>query len=158
VLTLNLFYDVTEPVNGTVLDDVRQLTNKMAALTQKPDGQQQPPAVTVSWGADPPPGSDFPFTGVVTRLTQNFKLFSRDGKPLRADLTVELTEFFDPETKQKPRAELTSLLVKQGDTLSGIAATNYRDPGRWREIAEANNLDDPRKLAPGLRLSIPKSG
>lgn len=157
-LTLNLFYDVTESVDGVPVDDVRKKTNNIVALTQIPPGKSAPPAVQVSWGGTPPPGSDFPFTGVVTRLTQTFKLFSSDGKPLRAELAVELTEYVEAGNRQAAGPKASTQQVKQGDTLSGIAAQNGCAPADWRRIAEANNLDDPRKLPPGLRLSIPGRG
>jgi hypothetical protein len=159
VLTLNLFFDVTEPVNGKPVSDVREETGKIVALSRIRRGLDRPPVVVVAWGGDPPDAanSDFPFTGVVTQLTQTFKLFSSEGQPLRADMTVVFTEFLDPEKDRKQTdPEFTTRLFKRGDSLSGIAAANYRDPGLWRIIAEANNLDDPRHIPVGLRLSIPK--
>jgi nucleoid-associated protein YgaU len=113
----------------------------------------------VSWGMEPPAGSDFPFTGVVTQLTQRFDLFLADGRPVRANLTVAFTEYLDPmkdELENDP--EFTTRLVKRGDTLSSIAGEVYRDPTMWRVIAEANQLDDPRQVPVGLRLNIPKVG
>ena len=156
-LTLNLFYDVTEPSKDKPVDDVREETNKMVGLTRIQRGLEHPPGVLVDWGSAPPTNSDFPFIGVVTQLTQAFKLFSSDGKPIRADLTVVFTEFLYPEKDQKKTdPEFTTRLVKRGDSLSGIAAASYRDPSLWRILAEANNLDDPRRIPVGLRLSIPK--
>jgi nucleoid-associated protein YgaU len=29
------------------------------------------------------------------------------------------------------------------------------DPGAWRQIAEQNNIDDPRRIPPGTTLLIP---
>jgi len=156
-LTLNLFYDVTETVNGKVVKDVREETNKMVALTRIQKGLDRPPAVVVSWGAAPPTNSDFPFTGVVNQLTQAFKLFTSDGKPVRADLTVSFTEYLEPKKDLlQTDPEFTTRLVKRGDTVSSIAAEAYQDPALWRIIAEANELDDPRQLQIGLRLAIPK--
>jgi len=156
-LTLNLFYDVTESVNGKVVKDVREETNKMVALTRIQKGLDRPPAVVVSWGAAPPTNSDFPFTGVVHQLTQAFKLFTSDGKPVRADLTVSFTEYLEPKKDLlQTDPEFTTRLVKRGDTVSSIAAEAYQDPALWRIIAEANELDDPRQLQIGLRLAIPK--
>jgi len=156
-LTLNLFYDVTETVNGKVVKDVREETNKMVALTRIQKGLDRPPAVVVSWGAAPPTNSDFPFTGVVHQLTQAFKLFTSDGKPVRADLTVSFTEYLEPKKDLlQTDPEFTTRLVKRGDTVSSIAAEAYQDPALWRIIAEANELDDPRQLQIGLRLAIPK--
>ena len=72
-------------------------------------------------------------------------------------MTVNVMEFLDPEKdKRQTDPEFTTRLVKRGDTVSSIAAEIYRDPGLWRRIAEANNLDDPRQLHIGLRLAIPK--
>lgn len=157
-LTVNLFYDVTESsaTNGSLSKDVRQETNKMVVLTQIERGLDRPPAVMVSWGGAPPANSDFPFTGVVSQLTQTFKLFTSEGIPVRAELAVIFTEYKEPKKdKLETDPELTTRLVKRGDTLSSIAAEMYRDPSKWRMIAVANSLDDPRRLEIGRRLSIP---
>jgi nucleoid-associated protein YgaU len=54
-------------------------------------------------------------------------------------------------------SDRTKLLrVVRGDTLSHIAAREYNDPGEWRVIAEENGLDNPRLLAPGTTLLIPR--
>lgn len=156
-LSLELFYDVTEPINGVTVADVREKTNDIVKLTLIQRELKRPPAVQISWGAAPPANSDFPFTGVVSTLTQRFTLFSSDGKPLRATLNVTFTEFLDPELNQRQTdPEFTTRRIKRGDTLSGIAAEVYRDPALWRLIAEANNLDDPRHLIIGQMLAIPK--
>jgi nucleoid-associated protein YgaU len=78
---------------------------------------------------------------------------------VRANLAITFTEFLDPELdKRQTDPELTTRILKPGDTLSSIAAEVYRDPRRWRIIAEANRLDDPRNLQSriGQRLTIPK--
>lgn len=156
-LTLNLFYDVTEQSSPTgKAYDVRKETNKMVVLTQIERKRDRPPAVMVSWGGAPPANSDFPFTGVVTQLSQTFKLFTSEGIPIRAELSVTLKEYKDPEKdKRETDPNVTTRLVKRGDTLSSIAAEMYRDPRKWRVIAEANAMDDPRRLDIGRRLSIP---
>jgi nucleoid-associated protein YgaU len=156
VLTLELFFDVTEGgAEGTTFD-VRDETNKIVALTRIGRNRAQPPVCRVSWGKAPD-GSDFPFDGVVTSLSQTFVLFRGTGEPLRANLAVVFTEFIDPEqNKKKTDPDLTTYLVKRGDTLSSIAAKLYRDPALWRPIAEANGIDDPRGLTIGARLSVPR--
>ncbi len=166
-LTLDLFYDATEPVlvGGVpqLLDDVRQETNRMVALTRIEKGSDKsngsdmrPPVVEVSWGGAGPDLSDFPFRGVVTSLTQNFTLFGNDGKPLRATLAVSLTEFLSKRADQmKTDPVLTTRVVQGGDRLDGIAADYYSDPSQWRRVAAVNGIDDPRRLPAGLRLTIP---
>lgn len=158
-LTLELFYDVTEPIDGTRIDDVRQETNKLVTLARKDRDLGRPPVVAIEWGAAPLTGSDFPFFGVVSGMTQNFTLFDANGTPLRANLDVTFTEFADPEIDQrKLDPEFTTRAVKRGDTLSSIAAELYGDPALWRSIALANRLEDVRRLEIGRRLQIPKIG
>ncbi|NJO40779.1 MAG: LysM peptidoglycan-binding domain-containing protein [Cyanobacteria bacterium CRU_2_1] len=186
VLTLELFFDATAPINGRRIDDVRQETDKIVNLTRIERESQQPPVCMISWGSQssiglvgalieetvgevvgipglslfnksPSAGLDFPFKGVVTNLEQNFTLFKRNGKPVRATLNVRFTEFFDPEEdKRYTDPELTTRQIKRGDTLSSIASEAYNDPKRWRVIAEANGIDDPRRLEIGETLTIPK--
>ena len=156
-LTLELFYDVTEPIDGTRIDDVRKETNKVVTLARKDRHLGRPPVVAIEWGAAPLTGPDFPFIGVVSTLTQNFTLFNANGTPVRANLNVTFTEFADPEIDQrKLDPEFTTRVVKRGDTLSSIAAELYGDPALWRAIALANRLDDPRHLEIGRHLAIPK--
>ena len=158
-LSLSLFFDTTE-VTDDSKKDVRTLTNKVLKLTRivrDLSPSPRPPICVISWGKEPPQGSDFPFTGVLTQLTQAFNLFLPDGRPIRATLTVVFTEYLDPtkdELENDP--EFTTRLVKRGDTLSSIAAEVYGDPTEWRAIAEYNQIDDPRQVPVGLRLSVPK--
>lgn len=157
-LTLELMFDVTEPIDGQTIQDVRTKTNAIVALTRIEPKKQKPPVCEVSWG-NAPVNSDFPFTGVVTNLTQNFLLFRSTGEPVRAKLTVVMTEALDVVTDQRETdPEMTTRRVRRGDSVTGIAADVYRDPAQWRVIAEANNLDDPRRLKIGATLSIPKLG
>jgi len=157
-LSLELFFDTTEE-SDDAKKDVRNLTNNIVKLTRivRDLDPQRPPVCVVSWGRETPPGSDFPFTGVVSQLTQRFNLFMSDGRPVRANLTVAFTEYLDPtkdELENDP--EFTTRLVKRGDTLSSIAGQVYRDPTNWRVIAEANGVDDARRIPVGVRLNIPK--
>lgn len=154
-LTLNLFFDVTEPVKGKRINDVRKLTNAVAALGRIERTLGYPPIVRIAWG-HAPLGSDFPFTGVLTSLTQNFTLFADNGKPLRADLNATFVEFLNPDMDLRlTDPELTTRQVRRGDTLASIAAEVYQDARQWRRIADANQLDDPRRLDVGRTLSIP---
>ncbi len=156
-LTLKLFYDVTEPIDGRVIDDVRLETNKLVKLSRIDRDLKRPPVVQILWG-QAPIGSDFPFTGVMTSLIQTFVLFTSEGKPVRANVDVSFTEFLEPKLDQlETDPEMTTYRIKCGDSLQGIAAALYGDPSRWRLIAEANELDDPRTLPIGRTLSIPES-
>ncbi|MGH8571151.1 MAG: LysM peptidoglycan-binding domain-containing protein, partial [Gammaproteobacteria bacterium] len=116
-----------------------------------------PPVCHLSWGTF----TDI-FTGVLTQLDQRFTLFLSDGTPVRATLSCSFLEF---QTRAHRRArEMNSAdvvktrVVRRHDTLHSIAAEEYRDPSRWRHIASANGILNPRELKPGTVLTIPKLG
>ena len=116
-----------------------------------------PPTCRISWGEAGSQNLDFPFVGVLQSLRQDFTLFDSNGRPLRANLDLTFHETLSPEEDQRRNdPEFATRLVKRGDNLSGIAAEMFDDPARWRLIADANNLDNPRKLEIGMSLSIPK--
>ena len=79
----------------------RKETNKVVTLARKDRDLGRPPVVAIEWGAAPLTGSDFPFFGVVSQLTQTFTLFKADGTPVRATLSVTFTEFADPKIDQR---------------------------------------------------------
>jgi nucleoid-associated protein YgaU len=156
-LQLSLLFDSYEA--GT---DVRDLTSKVAQLTQVAAKASRPPIVRIIWGPDKPHFAGLPFTGVVETVTQKFTLFLDDGTPVRAtlDLTLHETRAPDKQTKDtnpntgspfRPR----TWVVKRGDSLWGIAASEYNDPAKWRPIALENKIVNPRELKSGAILLIP---
>jgi hypothetical protein len=161
-LSLKLFFDVTDSpvINGQRIKDVRKLTDKLVKLTLKEragNKELAPPKCRISWGEGRSPSLDFPFVGVVQSLRQEFTLFDSNGTPLRANLDVTFLEFLSAEVdKRRNDPEFTTRIVKRGDTISSIAAEMLDDPSRWRIIADANHLDNPRTLEVGMSLSIPK--
>jgi nucleoid-associated protein YgaU len=99
--------------------------------------------------------------GVLESLNVTYVLFTPDGVPLRAKLSVAMKEYrpVAVQVKERPTASPDfekSWVVRRGDTLSGIAGAVYRDPSQWREIATANSITDPRRLTPGDRLLLPR--
>jgi hypothetical protein len=100
------------------------------------------------------------FKCIVENVKQKFTLFSHEGVPLRATLTVALREYRTLE-EQLQRLNLSSPdrthshVVQHGETLSRLAAQYYDRPGQWRAIAQENGIDDPRRLAAGTVLDIP---
>lgn len=59
-----------------------------------------------------------------------------------------------PGGKEKPAAGGTHV-VKKGDTLWALAARELGDGRRWKEIARANGVKNPRLLQIGTKLRIP---
>jgi nucleoid-associated protein YgaU len=159
-LSLELFFDTSIPAKTlgvTKLEDVRQQTNKIVMLTRIETGEAHPRVCELIWG-NAPAGSDFPFKGVITSLNQKFTQFSRDGKPVRAYLSVTFREFLDPQLDKRrtDRPSLTTRVLKGGDSLSNMAGDLYHDPKRWRLIAETNGIDNPLKIPVGQAITIPK--
>jgi nucleoid-associated protein YgaU len=100
------------------------------------------------------------FKCLVDSVKQRFMLFSPQGVPLRATLTVSLKEYktlkeqIDEINKQSADHSHTHV-VQADETLSQISNDVYGDPSQWRAIADQNNLLDPLLLLPGSILKIP---
>jgi hypothetical protein len=101
------------------------------------------------------------FRCVLESIKQKFTLFSSEGVPLRATLTVTLREYrtLNDQLEQlhlsspdRTHAHVTA----QGDTLASISNRYYDRCDDWRSIADANSIDDPRRLGVGLLLQIPR--
>jgi nucleoid-associated protein YgaU len=148
-LELELLLDTYES-GGDVRDPVKRVTS----LMDIDPTTHAPPVVLFTWGS-------LAFTCVLARASQKFIMFRPDGTPVRARVTVTFDEFrnADLEAKEVKRetADYTKLhVVSQGETLSTIAAQVYGASATWRPIAIHNGIDDPRALAVGLRLEIPR--
>jgi len=168
-LSVDLFFDTTDGGTGAGATSVTTVTDPVYALTKIEPAGHAPPIVTFSWNASFP-GAALPpaagnqrrnaFRGVVESCRQKFTFFSPEGIPLRATLTLTLREY---KTLDEQLSQLNlsspdrthSYLTREGDTLSGVAALYYFRPAEWRRIASENKIDDPRRLDPGVVLSIP---
>jgi hypothetical protein len=164
-ITLELFFDTTE--HGMVDDvkDVREETRKVYALLKVDSETHAPPRCELAWGEGGQLfsfGSKKPTRCVVESVSEEFNLFSPGGVPLRAKLNVTFREYttVEEQLKETPRhsADRTKVrTVQRGQTLSLISWLEYRDPARWRLIADENGLDDPRAIEPGMELRIPRA-
>src|SRR5262245_60092949 len=153
-LALELFFDSTEKPDPE--RDVRRQTDRIVKLTRilRHLDNPRPPICKIEWGGK---SEDFPFVGVVSSLEQNFLLFQATGQPVRATLKVTFLEFLvlgDDQRKTDP--ELTTRVVRRGDSLASIAAQVYDDPSAWRAIARANRIENPLAIVPGTKLTLPK--
>lgn len=160
-LTMELFFDTYE-----TNQDVRVHTSKLVKLlvptTNQGNDGKRPPLIQLDWGhADPDTANSyFPFVCVLEKLTQKFTLFNETGTPVRATANVTFKQFRLPEEELKRNPQRKSFpfqiyTARAGDTLSGIAAKHWKDPARWREIADSNPIDNPRLVEPGQTLLIP---
>lgn len=151
-LEMELFFD-TYDTPELQKRDVRELTNRITGLLTIDSDLHAPPVLLVSW-------SSLQFRCVLARASQKFIMFTNDGTPVRARVTVTFNEFIDAEREareiNRQTADFSKLYtVTQGQTLSTIAAITYDNAQLWRPIAVANNIDDPRTIETGQSLLIP---
>ena len=153
-LSVELLADTTD-----TLEDVRQVYVEPVRGLLDIDGDfHAPPIVRFVWEES---GADRVFVGVLESLSTTFVLFSEEGVPLRAKMSLAFKEYRTIGAQLKdlhlssPDVE-KSYLVRVGDTLASIAASAFKDPSLWREIALANGIVDPRRLEPGEQLTIPR--
>jgi LysM repeat protein len=149
-LTADLIVDTSD-----TLDDVRdKYVNKLRDLQRINTELHAPPIVKFGWAKQE-------FKGVLETLNITYTLFTPEGVPIRAKLSVTIKEYrpVEIQVKESPKASPDfekAYTVRRGDTLASIAAAIYRDPSLWRPIAEANGIQDPRRIAPGRNLLIPR--
>ncbi|MCB9566037.1 MAG: LysM peptidoglycan-binding domain-containing protein [Myxococcales bacterium] len=124
-------------------------TNKVVELTQINRELHRPPNCEVWWGMV------LLCVGPLSSLSQSFTRFLADGTPVRAKLSCTFTASADEEAELRSSDVEKTHTVRLGDTLHAIAGLHYGDPGKWRVIARANQIDDPRALRPGTVLAIP---
>ncbi len=142
--TSKLSFDLWFDVNATAFDmrpedDVRRLTEKVAYFI-KPrktsDDKYIAPGVRFSWGT-------FWFDGTMDSLNETLEFFSEDGRPLRAQLSVSLSQQeiqFNigrqggPALGQTPPGTVPQQTINEGDTLQDKLGENWQEGARQRDI------------------------
>jgi hypothetical protein len=142
-LSTEFFFDTTD--SGT---DVRWRTNPIENLTLPLAKTKTPPQLMLVWGS-------LAFKCYVVSVRAEFDYFSSEGVPLRAKLQVQF-KGEDAAYAGAGSGAPDSVEVAPGQALSDIAAQRYQDPGQWRVVAEANDIDDPRRIPAGTRVNLPE--
>jgi nucleoid-associated protein YgaU len=166
-LSVELFFDTTDDGMADFATSVTDKVERFYDLVKQNRTTHAVPRCLFSWGA-PPSGAaqgkkpvsnaPFYFKCVVESVDRKFTLFSPEGVPLRARVTVKMREYQTVEemTRTLESADHTKAHVLQRrERLDQIAAREYDTPAEWRRIAEANDIDDPRSVRPGTVLKVP---
>lgn len=167
-LTVEILLDATgaSPAGGFVgsalskvakaLKGVDVLIAAFFATTQLPDPiSHKPNHLKVIWGAG------LFFECRLTSATVSYKLFGRDGRPLRASISATFKEAPTKLSLAKIKNFFSSpdvtkeYVVLAGDTIYNIADRFYEDESFYLQIAEANDLKNYRRLIPGTKLILP---
>jgi Contractile injection system tube protein/LysM domain len=166
-LALQLWFDVTALEDGeNTINDVRKLTQKVAYfITPKKEGKKfVPPAVRFLWGS-------FQFDGLMDSLEESLEFFSNDGRPLRASMSLALSRqkirAFKIIEPRRPPPPAASTLADPGAPAgtkphtpapAGATVQSLADQeglgSNWQAIAAANNIENPRLLAPGQLIDL----
>lgn len=115
--------------------------------------EHRPNYLIISWGA-------LLFKGVLTEMDITFKLFSPDGKPLRATANAKFTGFIEDNLRvaieNNSSPDLTHIrIVNEGDTLPLMTYRIYGDSKYYLEVAKANKISNFRKLRVGQQIFFP---
>ena len=158
-LTLQLWFDVNAPQEGETVNDVRKMTEKISYfITPSPDPKDKkkfiPPAVRFIWGS-------FQFDGLMESLEESLEFFSNEGIPLRASMSLNLSQQKIDQYKFPKDAPASRPLpgtrpltpVPSGSTVQGLASSQGSS-GDWQSIAAANGIENPRQLAVGQFLDL----
>jgi nucleoid-associated protein YgaU len=149
-LTAEVLVDTSD-----TLEDVRdKYVNKLRGLMNLNRELHAPPIVAFTWDQQV-------FRGVLDSLNVTYTLFTSDGRPLRAKLSISMKEYRPVKIQVKGNPTSSpdfdkTYVVQRGDTLSGIAFAVYRDSSAWRDIALNNDIRDPRAIEPGTVLELPR--
>jgi hypothetical protein len=170
-LSLELLFDAVEKQpTGSVLSEIDKLL-KWTRPVEK-DDPPRPPILRFNWGALRIADSTA-FECVLTDVDVTYRMFSRSGLPIRADVKITLVATTDNKASagslpqkdtgaQNPTSGGDSAyrrhVVRGGESLSALAFRYYGEAARWRGLAAANRIDDPLRLRPGTALLVPAAG
>ncbi len=154
-LSLTLHFD-----NQAGGGDVRSFTQplwKMMFIDESTKntetGKGEPPPVMFEWGK-------LHFKAVITSMSQKFLLFNEEGVPLRCTVEVSLRQYLDDADIAPQTADQTSSSSSSGSTTTMIEGQRLdhvaADSGAssYRDVAEANNIDNPLNVPAGTELSV----
>jgi Contractile injection system tube protein/LysM domain len=156
-LNLDLLFDDADREDGDVREITNALFDAMAVDKSFASGKNsgRPPTIEFGWG------ENTTFKAVCDSLKVQFLLFRPSGVPVRAKASISLIQA-EPRVGKGPQnpttrgtAGLRTHVVREGDSIQSVAHAAYGDPTLWRQVAQANGIDDPFALRRGSVLSIP---
>lgn len=154
-ITFEFLFDNTGIIDGqpraSIAADLKKF--KEVLIAYKGDSHE-PRHFKLVWG------ENSIFKGRVTEVSINHKMFKPDGTPIRATATVKFRSSIEEQKRaaQENRSspDLTHIRkVKFGDTLPLMCYRIYGDPKYYLQVAEANGLDNFRRLKPGTDIFFP---
>lgn len=151
-LALTLFLDGTG-ASGRPLD-VQQKIEEFQTVTGYNGDIHRPNYLKAMWGTLQVKRC------VLKSASITYKLFRPDGVPLRAVIAASFSDNSDDTTRvalaQDQSPDLTHRrILKAGDNLPLLCNEIYGDPRLYLRVAQANDIDDFRNIAPGTAVFFP---
>jgi len=172
-LTFDMFFDTTDGGMDASAQSVTTLVDQVYSLVKIEPDTHAPPICNFLWNDRFFPGKELTtnlgnqrrndFTCVVESVRHKYTMFTSVGVPVRATVSVSLKEYKTLDD-QRQQLNLNSPdrtqghVLRSGETLDYLARRHYGHGRDWRLIAEANGIDDPRRLKPGRFLTFPPKG
>lgn len=162
-LSLNLFLDTYVPKKPPSLfsfggsssgsTDVSNITKRIADATSIDGSLHRPPKVTFKWGS-------LNFKGVVTKFSHTYTMFTENGMPVRAKVSLTFKSLMSPKDKRRESPfespdRTKYRTIRQGIGLWDIAGMEYGDPDLWKVIARENGIVNPLDVRPGQVVKLP---
>ncbi len=136
------------------VESVDAQIERFKAIVFKYNGDTHAPnLLQVQWGS-------FLFRGKLKDLTLTYTLFKPDGTPLRAKakcvFVASIADSLRAAQERSESPDLTHIRIqKEEETLPLMAHRIYKDPGYYREVAQANKLKSLRRIPVGTTLYFP---
>lgn len=162
-----LAMDIPVLFDGYADRDGQELDISKLSRMASPQGDGEPPVIEISGLALPNLG---PKKWVIANLTFGKNVIRGLNSSgvlvrLRQDAVVGIMQYVaDDRTafSKLPAAQPGGgswpkhYQVRRGDTLPKISSKFYKTPKKWKKIAQANGIRDPKNLKVGRTLVIPK--
>ena len=159
-LSFDLWFDISakQPDNASV-NDVRKLTDKVISFmkteqsTRGDNTSYTPPGCRFQWGS-------FLFEGVMDSVTENLEYFSEQGQPLRATMSVSLSnqavevKFSQNNATAANQQGVGTQAQQQAQTGDSVQSMNAREgqPEAWQSRALSQGIEDPLRMPAGSSI------
>lgn len=152
-ISFKVLFDDTGVIPGTAVGITDRINEFMDLCYRYHGTDHQPNKVIIVWG-------ELQFKLCLNSANVVYKLFSPDGKPLRAELDCSFSEYKGKAEEQKESGKKSPdvshvIEVKAGDRLPALCKKVYRNLKMFQEIARVNNITDFRRIEPGTKLFFP---
>lgn len=151
-LSLDFTIDGTG-VSGEKTDVPEKVAEFLDVTYNYKGDEHRPRYLMIEWGT-------LLFKCILKTASVKYTLFDSDGKPVRAKLSTSFKRFVEDELRAAEEdsnsPDIThARTVQEGDMLPLLCYKIYGDSKYYLQVAEANNLDNFRKLEPGQQIFFP---